>query len=242
MLHQTPMPTLHQNSPKNSPQKSNDPVVRLIFELAKLPGIGERTATRLAYFILRQNESDSRALSDAIIKAKQNIVLCQNCMTFTDSALCSICSNSSRNYKQLCVVEHPSDITAIEQTGAYRGFYHVLHGVLSPLDDIGPDELKIHRLIERLSASTITPTAEQQEHCDSDNKNNQGRQDHITELILATNPSVEGEATALYLTKLIRPLGLRLTKLAHGLPVGGLLEYTDRQTIGKAFENRMEMR
>lgn len=214
-----------QNNPR--PQGS-DPVSKLVFELSKLPGIGEKTATRLAYHILKQDESYAKALADALLAAKQKIVLCQSCFTFTDVSPCRICANSGRDHSTICVVERPSDMLSIEQTGTYRGVYHVLHGALSPLDGIGPDDLKIRELLMRLERS----------------------EPRVRELILATNPSVEGEATALYLTRLIRPVvsdaetggsPIRITKLAHGIPVGGMLEYTDRQTIGKALENRMEM-
>lgn len=197
----------------------NDPVAKLIFELSKLPGIGEKTATRLAYFILKQDESYSRSLAEALTQAKQKIVLCGECHTFTDVSPCRTCSNAERDGSVVCVVERPADVHSIEQAGVYRGQYHVLHGSLSPLDGIGPDELKIRELMSRIGRP----------------------ESKIREVILATNPSVEGEATSLYLTRLIKPLGLKITKLAHGLPVGGMLEYTDRQTIGKALENRMEM-
>ncbi len=208
-----------------------DPVSKLIFELSKLPGIGEKTATRLAYHILKQEESYAKALADALLAAKQKIVLCQCCFTFTDVSPCRICANASRDPSVICIVERPSDMLSIEQTAGYRGLYHVLHGALSPLDGIGPEDLKIRELLLRLESATPP----------------------VRELILATNPSVEGEATALYLARLIRPgardtsaatgggPGIRITKLAAGIPVGGLLEYTDRQTIGKALENRMEM-
>lgn len=203
------------------PIKKDDPVAQLIFELSKLPGIGEKTATRLAYFILKQEESSSRALADAILNAKRKIMLCTQCFTFTDTNPCRICTNSERDSSLLCVVERPTDMISIEQTGNYRGTYHVLHGALSPLDGIGPDDLKIRELLARVAAAEKTQP--------------------IQEMILATNPSVEGEATSLYLAKLMKAFGLKTTKLAHGLPVGGMLEYTDRQTIGKAFENRMEI-
>jgi len=194
-----------------------DPVMKLVFELSKLPGIGEKTATRLAYHILKQDESYSRSLAQALLSAKEKIVLCSTCYTFTDLNPCRLCSSEARDPSIVCVVERPSDVFAIEQAGAHRWRYHVLHGSLSPLDGIGPDDLKIRELIERLKGA-------------------------VTEIILATNPSVEGEATALYITKLVRPLGVKVTKLAHGLPVGGLIEYTDKQTLFRALENRVEMR
>jgi len=202
-----------------TPNQKHDPVSKLIFELSKLPGIGEKTATRLAYHILKQDVSYARALSEALINAKQKIGLCGTCFTFTDTDPCRICANPDRDHGLICIVERPADMLSIEQAGTYRGVYHVLHGVLSPLDGIGPEELKIHELLGRLGESANL----------------------VREVILATNPSVEGEATSLYLARLVKPMGIKLTKLAHGIPVGGLLEYTDRQTIGKALENRMEM-
>jgi len=197
----------------------HDPVSKLIFELSKLPGIGEKTATRLSYFILKQSPDYARALSEAIVAAKQKIVLCSQCYTFSDTEICRVCSNSERDVNSICVVERPSDVMSIDQAGVHKGLYHVLHGALSPLDGIGPEELKIRELMTRIGT----------------------RADQIREVIIATNPSVEGEATALYLSRLIKPFGIRVTQLAHGLPVGGLLEYTDRQTIGKAMENRVEL-
>ena len=192
---------------------SKDPVSKLVYELSKLPGIGEKTATRLAYHILKQGPEYAHALADALIQAKTKTALCTTCFTLTDQNPCRICTDVTRNAEIFCVVERPTDILPIEQTGNYRGLYHVLHGTLSPLDGIGPDELKIRELLARL-----TPT--------------------VREVILATNPSVEGEATALYLSRLIKPLGMKVSQLAYGIPVGGLLEYTDRQTLNRAFENR----
>lgn len=199
--------------------QDKDPVSKLIFELSKLPGIGEKTATRLAYFVLKQDVQYSKSLAEALLNAKQKIGLCTHCFTFTDTNPCRICANPDRDASVICVVERPADVLSIEQAGAHRGLYHVLHGALSPLDGVGPEELKIRELLERMRLGM----------------------GQIKELILATNPSVEGEATSLYLTKLLKPFEIKLTKLAHGLPVGGLLEYTDRQTIGKAMENRVEM-
>jgi recombination protein RecR len=196
----------------------HDPVTRLIFELSKLPGIGEKTASRLAYHILKQDESYSRNLADALLNAKQKIILCEQCFTFTDISPCRTCANTERDRSVICIVERPSDVFSIEHASVFKGIYHVLHGVLSPLDGVGPDELKIRELIGRL-----------------------GPNSQVREMIVATNPSVEGEATALYISRLVKPFGVKLTKLAHGIPVGGMLEYTDRQTIGKALENRMVM-
>lgn len=202
-----------------------DPVSKLIFELSKLPGIGEKTATRLAYFILKGDGSYPRALADAILQAKERVGLCQKCFTFSDTDPCRICQDPQRDTGVICVVEKPSDVFSIEQAGAHRGYYHVLHGALSPLDGVGPDELKIRELLGRIGGAPPDGQPKQP----------------MREVILATNPSVEGEATALYISRLIKPLGIRVTQLAHGLPVGGMLEYTDRQTIGKAMENRMEI-
>lgn len=196
---------------------SHDPVARLIFELSKLPGIGEKTATRLAYFILKQDESYSKNLSEAIVSAKLKTGLCQSCFTFTEISPCGLCTEPARKTGTVCVVERPSDVMAIEQSGSHSGEYHVLHGALSPLDGIGPEELKIRELLTRIQAGGIH------------------------EVILATNPSVEGEATAMYIGRLVKPFGIKVTKLAHGIPVGGTLEYSDRQTIGKALQNRVEV-
>jgi recombination protein RecR len=197
-----------------------DPVSRLVHELSKLPGIGEKTATRLAYFILKQDEAYARSLSEAVLNAKQRIGLCGTCFTFTDQDPCRICASHDRDRSAICVVERPADVFTIEAAGVHRGLYHVLHGALSPLDGVGPEDLKIRELMSRVGA----PGGET-----------------VREVIVATNPSVEGEATALYLARLLKPFGVRLTKLAHGIPVGGQLEYTDRQTLGKAMENRVEI-
>ncbi len=196
---------------------STDPVAKLIFELSKLPGIGEKTATRLAYFILKQDVQFAQSLSEALLDAKTKIGLCESCFTFTDVSPCRLCADPQRQKALICVVERPADVMAIEQSGSHQGSYHVLHGALSPLDGVGPDDLKIHELLERLKSGTIQ------------------------EIILATNPSVEGEATAMYIGRLVKMLGVKVTKLAHGIPVGGTLEYSDRQTIGKALQNRVEV-
>ena len=196
---------------------SHDPVSRLIFELSKLPGIGEKSATRLAYFILRQDEGYARSLSEAVLAAKQRTGLCDSCFTFTESSPCSMCQSTERKTGTVCVVERPSDVMAIEQSGSHNGQYHVLHGALSPLDGIGPDELKIRELLTRIQSG------------------------NVQEVILATNPSVEGEATAMYVGRLVKPFGVKVTKLAHGIPVGGTLEYSSRKTIGKALQNRVEV-
>ncbi len=193
----------------------SDPVTKLILEFSRLPGIGEKTAMRLAYHVLKAPEADVLALSNALLSAKQKIHFCEECFTFTDSNVCSLCSSSNRNSEVVCVVEKPSDVLAIENSQRFSGRYHVLHGVLSPLDGIGPDQIKIRELISRI-----------------------GRH-NIKEIILAINLTVEGEATAVYLTKLLKPLGVSVSKIANGIPVGGVLEYLDRQTIGRAIENRV---
>lgn len=202
---------------ENIKAQSHDPISRLVFELSKLPGVGEKTATRLAYHILKQGPDYARSLSDAIASAKAKTSLCKKCFTFTDQDLCKICNNSNRDTSLLCLVERPSDLHAVEQAGSFRGLYHVLHGVLSPLDGIGPEDLKIRELLDRVKLG------------------------EVKEIIIATNPSIEGEATAIYLSKLLKPLSLKLTRLAYGIPMGAMLEYTDRQTIGRAIENRVEL-
>ena len=209
-----------QGSAARAPS-SADPVSKLIFELSKLPGIGEKTATRLAYHVLKQDVSYARALADALVQAKEKIGHCSVCFTFTDQDPCRICASAERDAGVICVVERPSDVFSVEQSGTFKGRYHVLHGVLSPLDGVGPEELRIRELLGRIQGA-------------------QGA-DPVSEVILATNPSVEGEATAIYLGRLLQPLGVRVTQLAYGLPVGGQLEYTDRQTIGRALENRKEV-
>lgn len=200
--------------------QSQDPFSKLVFELSKLPGVGEKSATRLAYFIVKQDRTSSEQLAQAILGAKTSVRLCSECFTFTDADPCRICSNPSRDHGSICITEKPMDVHTIERTGVHRGVYHVLHGVLSPLDGIGPNELKIQELLARIEKSGETP---------------------IRELILALNPSVEGDATGLYLSKLVKPLGIRVTKLAHGIPVGGVLEYTDRETLSRALQNRLEV-
>ncbi len=190
------------------------PIDKLVHELSKLPGIGERTATRLAFFILRQPPEYAVSLSSALIDVKERVRLCSICMNITEADPCHTCDDRMRDENVICVVEDPSDMLAVERTHAFKGKYHILHGALSPIDGIGPDDIKIAELIRRL------------EDCD------------VTEVILATNPNVEGEATALYLSKLIKPTGIKLTRLASGIPVGGDLEYIDTSTLSRAFEER----
>lgn len=194
-----------------------EPVSRLIEELGKLPGIGPKSAARLAYYLLRMPEAEARALAEAIIAVKDKTVLCSSCQNITDSDPCTICTSEERDHSIICVVEEPLDILALERTGQYKGLYHVLHGVLSPMDGIGPEDLKIKEFLERIKTGSVK------------------------EVILATNPNLEGEATAMYIQKLLSPLGLRLTRLARGLPVGGDLEYADEVTLTHALEGRQEM-
>jgi recombination protein RecR len=194
-----------------------EPVARLIEALQRLPGIGPKTAQRLTFFLLKRPPEEVRELSAAIVAVKERIVLCGTCFNITDENPCRICADPARDPGLLCVVEEPNDLLAMERTGEYRGQYHVLMGALSPLDGIGPDDLKIRELLARL----------------------EGRP--ATEVILATNPNVEGEATALYLSKLLRPLAARITRIARGLPVGGDLEYADQVTLSKALEGRREV-
>jgi len=194
-----------------------EPVTRLIEELGKLPGIGPKSAARLTYYLLRIPEAEARALAEAIIAVKEKTVLCSSCQNITDSNPCAICASKERDHSIICVVKEPLDILALERTGRYKGLYHVLHGVLSPMDGIGPDDLKIKELLQRLKAGSVE------------------------EVILATNPNLEGEATAMYLQRLLSPFGVRLTRLARGLPVGGDLEYADEVTLTHALEGRQEI-
>ncbi|OLB05968.1 MAG: recombination protein RecR [Candidatus Rokuibacteriota bacterium] len=194
-----------------------DPVARLIEALQRLPGIGPKTAQRLTFFLLKRPVEEVRELSESLLAVKDQIVYCRLCFNITDEDPCRICADPSRDSRLLCVVEEPNDLLAMERTGEYRGRYHVLLGALSPLDGIGPDDLKVKELLVRLEVGDTT------------------------EVILATNPNVEGEATALYLAKLLRPLGLRVTRIARGLPVGGDLEYADQVTLSKALEGRREI-
>lgn len=195
----------------------HNPIEKLIHELSKLPGIGEKTATRLAYFILKSPADYAKSFAESLIEVKEKVKLCTVCANLSDRDPCLVCKDPRRDRSTICVVEDPSDLTAIEKTGSYRGQYHVLHGVLSPLDGVGPEDLKVKELLTRLS--------------DSD----------VTEVIVATNPSVEGEATALYLTKMVKPTGIKVSRIASGVPMGGDLEYTDQVTISRALEARHEI-
>lgn len=203
---------------------SADALTQLVHELAKLPGIGEKSATRLAYHLLNADEEKVRKLTSVLIQAKEKIRLCQQCFTYTENALCDICQDPTRTHDSICVVERPSDVRALEQSGKFKGTYHVLHGTLSPVDGIGPDQIRVQELLRRVRQWMDT-SVEQLGH---------------KEITLALNPSVEGEATALYINRLVKPLGIKVYKIAYGLPMGGSIEYADRGTLGRALENRTE--
>ena len=190
------------------------PVARLVDELHRLPGIGPKSAQRLAYYLVRMPEEQARSLAEAVLAVKEQVVLCSRCYNITEADPCAICSNPARDQATVCVVEEPLDVAALERTDSYQGLYHVLHGVISPMNGVGPDELKIQPLLERL------------------------RTGGAREVILATNPNLEGEATAMYIHRLLAPLGLSVTRPARGLPVGGDLEYADEVTLGRAIEGR----
>ena len=194
-----------------------EPVARLIEALQRLPGIGPKTAQRLTFFLLKRPSDEVQGLAESLTQLKQLIVHCRVCFNVTDEDPCRICSDPRRDARLLCIVEEPNDLLALERTGEFRGRYHVLLGALSPLDGIGPEDLRVRELLARLE----TPGVE--------------------EIILATNPSVEGEATAIYLAKLLKPLATRITRIARGLPVGGDLEYADEVTLAKALEGRRDM-
>ncbi len=191
-----------------------DPISKLIKSLSKLPGIGEKNATRLAFHLVRSPRELAESIAEAIIDAKTRVSTCPNCFSFMAGDNCSICTDHKRDKSVICVVAEPFDLVAIEKSREHRGTYHVLNGVISPIEGVGPDDLKIKELIKRLKTEPIT------------------------EVIIATNPSVEGEATALYLAKIIKPLGIAVTRLAHGIPVGGDIGYVDELTLGKALKDR----
>jgi recombination protein RecR len=193
------------------------PIMRLIEELSRLPGIGPKTASRLAYFLLRSPAEQAVALAEAIQQLKERTVLCTVCFNIAETSPCSICSDPNRDQTQICVVEEPLDVLALERTHQYHGLYHVLHGAISPVDGIGPEELKTRELLGRVKDHTVQ------------------------EVLLATNPNLEGEATAMYIARQIVPLGIRVTRLARGLPIGGDLEYADVVTLAQALEGRREV-
>ena len=191
-------------------------ITRLTEELARLPGIGRKSAVRLAYHIIEMPQDQVRQLTGTINEAREKVRLCSVCFNLTDSEVCSICRSDKRNHKQIMVVETPRDLAAYERTGKYEGVYHVLHGAISPMLGIGPADIRLKELIKRLEGD-------------------------VDELIIATNSSLEGEATAMYITKLVKPAGIKVTKIASGVPVGGDLEYTDEVTLLRAFEGRVEL-
>lgn len=193
------------------------PIANLIEQFSKLPGIGRKTAQRLAFYVLEMDEIDSDKLANAIIDAKDKIKLCSVCCDLTDEDPCHHCKDDTRDKSMICVVEGAKDKIAMERSREFKGQYHILHGVISPMDNIGPADIKVRELLNRL-----------------DN-------DDVKEVIIATNPTVEGEATALYLSKLIKPLGIKVTRIAHGIPVGGDLEFFDEVTLAKAMDNRREI-
>lgn len=194
-----------------------DPIARLVKELAKLPGIGERTAQRLAFYVLKAGPAYAGELADAIAGVVRDVRLCSVCQTLTDRDPCPICTDRNRDTRILCVVEGVPDLIAVERTHEFKGLYHVLHGALSPLDGVGPGDLKVRELLLRLEGAPVA------------------------EVVLATNPDVEGEATALYLTKLLKPLGMKVTRIAQGVPMGGDLEYADQVTLARALAGRREI-
>lgn len=193
------------------------PIANVIEAFSRLPGIGPKTAARLAFYLLRSPDEEAYALADAIRELKERTIFCGRCFNIAESDPCAICASTERDRSILCVVEEPSDVLAIERTREFSGLYHVLHGAISPVDGIGPEQLKIAELLARLQVEPVQ------------------------EVLLATNPNLEGEATAMYLARLISPLGARVTRLAHGLPVGGDLEYADEVTLGRSLTGRREM-
>ena len=194
-----------------------NPITRLVEQFRRLPGIGPKSAARLAYHVLKMDRERALALAQTIVDAKDKIRFCSVCYNLTDTDPCGLCQSESRDRSVICVVEEPPDVAALERTREYKGLYHVLHGALSPLEGVGPEDLRIKELLNRMGGSDIR------------------------EVIMATNPNVEGEATAMYLARLLKPLGITVTKIARGLPVGGDLEYADEVTLSEAFENRREM-
>ena len=194
-----------------------EPVTRLIEAFSQLPGIGPKTASRLTFYLLRRPAEQALALADALKELKQKVVFCTSCFNITEASPCAVCRDEGRDQTVICVVEEPLDVLAIERTGEYRGLYHVLHGALSPVEGIGPDELRINELVAR------------------------ARTGAVQEVLLATNPNLEGEATAMYIARLLQPLQVRVTRLARGLPVGGDLEYADAITLSRALQGRQDM-
>lgn len=193
------------------------PLVLLAEQFARLPGIGMKSAQRLAYHVMSMTEDEAREFADAIVRARSTVKCCSVCQNLTEEELCPICSDDYRDSSTICVVETPKDVSAFERTNEYKGVYHVLHGLISPLDGITPDRIRLKELLKRISGGGVE------------------------EVIMATNPTVEGEATAMYISRLLKPLGVRVTRLAFGLPIGGTLEFADEVTLFKALENRSEI-
>lgn len=193
------------------------PLANLIAQLERLPGVGPKSAQRLAFWILRQPEDDVHRLAESLTDARSKIGFCKRCQGFSEGEYCDICSDARRESSMICVVAEPKDVASVERLNEFRGTYHVLHGVLSPLDGIGPDQLKLRELTQRIAGGGVT------------------------EIIVATNPTVEGDTTALYIAQLLKPLGVRVTRLAHGMPVGGDLDFADQATLLSAFEFRREL-
>jgi recombination protein RecR len=198
-----------------------DPIAELVNQLAKLPGIGEKTAMRLTFHILGTPRSYAQDLSQAILQVKERITLCSLCCDLTEANPCALCRSPRRDRSKICVVERATDLRAVEATGEYRGLYHVLHGVLSPLEGIGPDDIKLRDLVTRLQ--------------------DRSEEDPVTEVIVATNPSTDGETTALYISRMMTPLGITVSRIASGIPMGGDLEYTDKATLGRAMAHRRQI-
>lgn len=201
----------------NSTPSAAPPVARLIEAFNRLPGVGPKSAQRLTYYMIRMPREEAEALAEALISVKDRIVLCTKCLNITEDPICPVCNNERRDRSRICVVEEPLDVLAIERTRAYDGLYHVLHGSISPVNGIGAEQLKIRELLDRL------------------------RDESVTELILATNPNLEGEATSMYLQRLISPLGIKVTRLARGLSSGADLEYADEMTLANALQGRSEI-
>lgn len=193
------------------------PLQNLIEEFEKLPGIGSKTAQRLAFFVLNQPKEKAEKFANAIISAKENLCYCKVCQNISDSEICAVCDNPARDHSVICVVESPRDVIQIERTNEFKGVYHVLHGAISPMDNVGPDDIKIKELMARIAGG------------------------EVKEVIMATNPNLEGETTAMYISKLIKPFGVSVTRIAHGVPVGGELEFADEVTLSKALKWRVEL-
>lgn len=193
------------------------PLQNLIEEFEKLPGIGSKTAQRLAFFVLNQPMEKAQKFADAIVSAKKSLCYCKECRNLSENEICSICDNPTRDHSVICVVENPRDVIQIERTNEFKGVYHVLHGAISPMDNVGPDDITIKELMKRIADG------------------------EVKEIIMATNPNLEGETTAMYISKLVKPFGVSVTRIAHGVPVGGELEFADEVTLSKALKGRVEI-